>query len=100
MASLAWYPAIAGAPMKAPSFVEITEALTRRAEYPLRPDHVFDATLAPGIDLLDVPDEVKAGLYLLNDDLERAHELAQAHEGDKTFDFWHAIVHRREGDFD
>ena len=36
----------------------------------------------------------------MNDDLASAHELAQAHEGDKTYDYWHAVVHRREGDFD
>jgi hypothetical protein len=86
--------------MKAPSLDEIYETLARRTAMPLRPANVFDRTLSSVIDALDASDAVKAGLYLMNDDLERSHELAQAHEGDKTCDYWHAIVHRREGDFD
>jgi GTP cyclohydrolase II len=82
------------------SFDEIFEKLSKRTHVPLRADKAFDPTLTAAIDTLAVPDAVKAGLHLLNDDLGRAHELAQAHEGDKTCDYWHAIVHRREGDFD
>jgi len=78
----------------------IFETLSQRSSFPLRPSKVYDAALTRRIDALDALDQVKAGLHLLNDDLDRAHELAQAHEGDKTFDLWHAIVHRREGDFD
>ncbi len=40
-----------------------------------------------------------AGLWLYADDLDQAHTICQAHEGTPTFDFWHAILHRREGDF-
>lgn len=40
-----------------------------------------------------------AGLWLFADDLDKAHAICQAHEGTPTFDFWHAILHRREGDF-
>jgi hypothetical protein len=86
--------------MTATSFDEIFEILAKRSGVPLRPAKVFDATLAGAIDALDCDDAVKAGLHLMNDDLERGHQLAQAHEGDKTCDYWHAIVHRREGDFD
>jgi GTP cyclohydrolase II len=82
------------------SFDEIFDRLSKRAQVPLHAEKVFDPTLAGAIDALDAPDAVKAGLHLLNDDLARAHQLAQAHEGDKTYDYWHAIVHRREGDFD
>jgi hypothetical protein len=85
--------------MKA-SFEEIFEVLARRSPPALRAEKTFDSNLTPAIDALDASDDVKAGLYLLNDDLERSHALAQAHEGDKTCDYWHAIVHRREGDFD
>ncbi len=42
---------------------------------------------------------MKAGLFLLNDDLANGHALAQSLQGDPLGDFWHAIVHRREGDW-
>lgn len=86
--------------MRAASFDEIFDSLAARRGIPLRPEKVFEPTLTPSIDELDESDAVKAGLHLLNDDLARAHEIAQAYEGDKTCDYWHAIVHRREGDFD
>lgn len=41
---------------------------------------------------------VRAGLLLLNDDLNASHEIAQGIET-STGSFWHAIMHRREGDF-
>src|SRR5258705_951384 len=78
----------------------ILNALRARASYPLRPETPFDPSLSKAIALLEASDAVKAGLYMLNDDLAKAHELAQAHEGDKTHDYWHAIIHRREGDFE
>jgi hypothetical protein len=81
-------------------YEEMLRVLLERETFPLRPAKVFDPSLAVRIDSLDENDEVKAGLHHLNDDLDRAHALAQAHEGDKTCDYWHAIVHRREGDFD
>jgi hypothetical protein len=88
-------------PMKTDTRIgSMLEVLGRRARVPLRVEAVYDSSLTPRIDALDEPDAVKAGLHLLNDDLERGHALAQAHEGDKTCDYWHAIVHRREGDFE
>lgn len=44
-------------------------------------------------------DALLAGLWLYIDDLEAAHRLCQTHEGTPTFDYWHTILHRREGDF-
>ena len=82
------------------SFSELFDILASRPALPLRPKAPFDPALMAKIDALDADDAVKAGLHLLNDDLARAHALAQEHEGDKTCDYWHAIVHRREGDFD
>lgn len=41
---------------------------------------------------------VAAGLWLFVDDLESAHEVCQA-SGAPTCSMWHAILHRREGDF-
>jgi hypothetical protein len=79
---------------------DILDRLRARETWPLRAEAVFDREMAASISALDAPDAVKAGLHLLNDDLGSAHELAQAHEGDKTCDYWHSIVHRREGDFE
>lgn len=40
----------------------------------------------------------RAGLLMFNDDLARAHDIMQT-IGSSTGSFWHAIMHRREGDF-
>lgn len=77
-----------------------TQTLLARDPAPsLMPSGVFDASLTPAIDALAENDFVKIGLHLFNDDLPRAHALAQTREGDPTADFWHAIIHRREGDW-
>jgi hypothetical protein len=78
----------------------LAEPLLMRDPMPaLLPTRIYDPELATAIDALDVGTGVKAGLHLLNDDLERCHDLAQDREGTGTFDYWHAILHRREGDF-
>jgi hypothetical protein len=41
---------------------------------------------------------VAAGLLLYVDDLRRSHEISQS-INDATGAYWHAIMHRREGDF-
>ncbi|MEX2215401.1 MAG: hypothetical protein WD768_14810 [Phycisphaeraceae bacterium] len=41
---------------------------------------------------------LQAGLWLYVDRLDRSHEISQAMD-DATGSFWHAIMHRREGDF-
>ena len=42
-----------------------------------------------------------AGLWLWHDGLDECHRIVQkpSDEGDATFAFWHAMMHRREGDF-
>lgn len=40
-----------------------------------------------------------AGLWLYVDDLNASHVISQSFEGTSTFDFWHCIMHRLEGDF-
>ena len=47
--------------------------------------------------LADRP-EVLAGLWLYVDQLDRSHAISQSIET-PTGSFWHAIMHRREGDF-
>ena len=66
---------------------------------PLVPARVYDPTLTAEIAATDAPELVQIGLHLLNDDLETSHALAQAHEGEPLGDYWHAIIHRREGDY-
>jgi hypothetical protein len=39
-----------------------------------------------------------AGLWLWHDGLEESHRISQS-MADSTGSFWHAIMHRREGDF-
>lgn len=46
-----------------------------------------------------VLNEDHIGLYILNDDLSHAHEIAQSDEGNPTCDYWHSQLHRREGDY-
>lgn len=47
---------------------------------------------------LDGHNGIKAGLWLYIDELDRSHEYSQAIHT-PTGSFWHAIMHRREGDF-
>ncbi|MDQ2798984.1 MAG: hypothetical protein M3Y13_05000 [Armatimonadota bacterium] len=66
---------------------------------PLVPSKVYDLALTTEIEASDAPAIVKAGLHLLNDDLATSHALSQSHEGEPLADYWHAIIHRREGDY-
>jgi len=52
---------------------------------------------APGGGPAAMKDACRAGLLLWNDDLESSHGIVQD-LGDATGSFWHAIMHRREGD--
>jgi len=71
---------------------------------PLIPQSVWNAQLSREILDADLGTEsdmtraVRAGLLLWNDDLENAHPIVQAPETPIN-NFWHAILHRREGDF-
>src|SRR5688572_13247850 len=47
--------------------------------------------------LSDKP-ELLAGLWLYVDDLDRSHRISQDLDN-QTGSMWHAIMHRREGDF-
>lgn len=47
----------------------------------------------------DFPDTCRSGLWLLAGELERCHEICQAiHSPEGSY--WHAIMHRTEGDFE
>ncbi len=102
------------------------QALLERHPPPqLTPRGPFDKSLRSEIDgLKTAPAAVRASLHLANDDIDRAHEVAQADEGCETSNLTHAIcehpshlgvpdswaiadsvlvlyptVHRREGDY-
>lgn len=78
---------------------------------PLSPSRVRNASLSAEIDALNIPTPtssarvdrtliaLKAGLHLFNDDLDRSHGWAQRIEDDDTGSYWHAILHRMEGDY-
>ncbi|WP_010587408.1 hypothetical protein [Schlesneria paludicola] len=45
---------------------------------------------------------LKAGLHLMNEDFDASHACSQSIEGmgaNRTGDYWHAILHRREPDY-
>ncbi len=42
--------------------------------------------------------DLRAGLWLYVDELDRSHTLSQGIDNE-TGSFWHGIMHRREGDF-
>ena len=67
---------------------------TERAKesiYKLAEEAAVDPALAERPELL-------AGVWLYVDDLDRSHEFSQGIKGE-TGAMWHAIMHRREGDF-
>ncbi|MGJ3244165.1 MAG: hypothetical protein ACFE0O_14570 [Opitutales bacterium] len=67
----------------------------------------------PRLEALNVPDSFEpdvvvddlhaqaclAGLWLRHHFLDTSHEISQRIDSDPTGSFWHAIMHRREGDF-
>jgi hypothetical protein len=64
---------------------------------------VRDVQLLPGARSQSQVMCVRAGLYLIHDFLDDAHEMAQAAgEGSSSSvaAYWHALVHRREPDYD
>ncbi len=92
-----------------PTFESIFHQLHCRAEAPpLFPTQPFDPEISRLV--LETDDEAfgshmgthaaaaRIGLLLLNDDLQSAHPLSQDMKN-ATGSCWHAIIHRREGDF-
>lgn len=79
------------------------DTLLSRPLPPLVPKAPWNAEMASAIDRVSAAENaspfITAALHLLNDDLERAHRLVQAREGDQTADYLHMLVHRREGDW-
>ena len=42
---------------------------------------------------------IRAGILQMNDFLDASHSQSQSVEGAQDADYWHAIMHRREGDY-
>jgi hypothetical protein len=80
------------------SLEQLISLLVSRKPLPqLFPKGVWKLELRKAIDDLEAHDLVKAGMHLWNDDIKLCHDLAQAHETSDG-NYWHAILHRREGD--
>ncbi|SMF51232.1 hypothetical protein SAMN02982989_2993 [Xaviernesmea oryzae] len=48
--------------------------------------------------LIEAFDRLAAAGFAMGADWEAVHEICQAHEGEKPFDWGHALCHRIEGD--
>jgi hypothetical protein len=71
-----------------------TSAQTRKLFSGVTPEKLFAVPIRDS----DSANAVLAGLWLGHDALEESHHLSQAIDT-TTGSFWHAIMHRREGDF-
>lgn len=94
-----------------PAIDDITQQLQERQPLPpLYPAQPWNAALSQQIETasaadlmgadagqVEMIDACRAGLLLWNDDLEASHTISQRLEN-QTGSFWHAIMHRREGD--
>lgn len=80
-------------------FDDIAARLNRRTALPLlNPVQPFDMNLSRTIRNANLPGLLTCGLLVWNDDIPAAHPIAQ--EMDNTNgNYWHAIIHRREGDY-
>ena len=82
-----------------PLLDNLLATLTQRDPFPLLvPESVWDNSLTAKIDKLTAVPLIKAGLHLLNDDINNCHIIAQEHENPDG-NYWHAILHRREPDY-
>lgn len=94
-----------------PAYEDIVRQLQQRDPLPpLYPTRAFDGELSTLLTAASdeelfgtapadraMANACRAGLLQWNDDLDRSHTLAQDLH-DATGSFWHAIMHRREGD--
>ena len=80
-------------------FDDIAARLNLRTALPLlNPVQPFDAHLSRTIRNGNLPGLLTCGLLVWNDDIPAAHPIAQ--EIDNTDgNYWHAIIHRRQGDY-
>jgi hypothetical protein len=48
--------------------------------------------------MIEAFDRLEAGGFAMGPDWETVHTICQAHEGERPFDWGHALCHRIEGD--
>lgn len=73
---------------------------SRKEPAPLVPKSVWDADLDAAIERLwPDRDPLKSALFLWNDNLTRAHEIAQEIKT-RTGSYLHGVMHRREPDYE
>lgn len=78
---------------------QIIQKLRSRIPLPsLVPEKIWDKDLSQEIGTLSVNPTMAATLFLWNDDLEKAHSLAQQVES-STGSLIHGIMHRRQPDY-
>ncbi|UKS24044.1 hypothetical protein LOZ80_20630 [Paenibacillus sp. HWE-109] len=83
--------------------LEHLPALYPIEEWDVAMDDRIDALL-PNMMTLGSPEQepygqaIKAGLYLLNESLDKSHDIAQEITN-ATGSYWHALMHRMEGDY-
>ncbi|MFC4777941.1 hypothetical protein ACFO9Q_14165 [Paenibacillus sp. GCM10023252] len=85
----------------------VLDTLAQRTSLqPLSPKQVWNPSLVQQISSLTLPHSshpatiaLLTGLHLRNDSIDRAHAYAQQIEDDSTGMYWHAIIHRMEGDY-
>jgi hypothetical protein len=71
-----------------------TPALATAALGSVSADQLFDGKVVSRVDA----DGALAGLWLWLDGLDESHQIVQSAQSG-TLAFWHAVMHRREGDF-
>lgn len=76
--------------------VELLAVAHPTALGPGAPNEAIRAHLTAAVAVLSPP--CAAGLWLRFDFLEESHAVSQTAEGTPDYDFWHAIMHRREPD--
>lgn len=80
-------------------FDDIAARLNRRTALPLlNPVQPFDTNLSRTIRNANLPGLLTCGLLVWNDDIPAAHPIAQEIDHSNG-NYWHAIIHRREGDY-
>ncbi|MEC2075676.1 hypothetical protein [Metabacillus fastidiosus] len=97
------------------SVLDIIELLQERPVSSVRPDIIWSERLDTKIAAMPLkklfPEDneekvyglaLQAAFFILNDSLSKAHDVLQdplVYDKNETGDYWHALMHRKEGDY-